>query len=77
MNFAQFSDEIDLRIFDAASKMAFSVAAGRQQATRWWRQSSDRLRVARITNPQLFDQTCMIGAALVAELVSSWIRRPH
>lgn len=68
-------DEIDLRVLDGASKLAFGAVDLSRNARRAVRHHSERLRAWQIANPTLAEHLAILSAAALLEAVSAWLNR--
>lgn len=72
---ARLDDEIDFRVLDRASKVAFGAIDLRTAAQRRWRRDAERLRAWQVANPMAAEQIMVLGVATALELVSMWFGR--
>lgn len=68
-------DEIDLRVLDSATKIAFGAVDLSQNARRMWSHQLERLRAWQTTNPVLAEHLAVVGVAAALEALSVWLNR--
>jgi hypothetical protein len=72
---ARLDDEIDLRVLDGVSKVAFGAVDLRSALERRWRRDVERLRAWQVTNPATSEQVTILVVAAALELVTVWFGR--
>lgn len=68
-------DEIDLRVLDGASKLAFGAVDLSRTAKRAWSRQLERLRAWQAANPTLAENVAILSVAAALELLTAWFNR--
>lgn len=71
----RWDDELDLRMLDGASKVAFGVVDVRRRFVAWWRQSIAKVRAMQVTKPELVENVAIIAFAALVEVLVAWFGR--
>lgn len=71
----RLEDEIDLRVLDGASKLAFGTMDLSRNLQRTVRRQAERLRAWQTANPTLFENVAILSLAAVLEIVTAWVSR--
>lgn len=72
---ARFDDEIDFRVLDATSKVAFGAVDLSHRFSREWRHQYNRVRAWSTVNPTMARDLSVLALAAAVELLSAWSNR--